>query len=113
MFSKVFFDTTAPETSYSRLLSLDVAFSILTHIILYTAFLFLFGFIFNIRFSKSTYTKFVIALLVILVVGYPARLARVKSLQDTLMDYGFDKSSARHIAVSIINNGYFTWFFLG
>ena len=31
---------------------------------------------------------------------------------DTLVDYGFDQKSARHIAVSIMHNGYFTWYFL-
>jgi hypothetical protein len=48
-----------------------------------------------------------------MVVGYPARLMRVKCLRNTLMDYGFDEKTARHIAVSMMNNGYFTWFFMG
>ena len=38
--------------------------------------------------------------------------ADVKDLTDTLVDYGFDQKSARHIAVSIMHNGYFTWYFL-
>lgn len=112
MFSKLYFDSTAPETPYSRLASFDVLFSVLLHVIVYTMALFLFGFIFNIKFSTSTYMKFVIALFVLMTFGYPARLARVKSLTDTLVDYGFDQKSARHIAVSIMNNGYFTWYFL-
>tara|TARA_B100000242_G_scaffold271756_1_gene224156 strand:+ start:459 stop:800 length:342 start_codon:yes stop_codon:yes gene_type:complete len=113
MFSKLYFDSTAPETEYSRLISFDVLLSIIVHVIFYTLFLFLFSFIFNIKFSKNTYMKFIIALIVLMTLGYPARLARVKSLQNTLVDYGFDTKAARHIAVSIINNGYFTWFFLG
>ncbi len=113
MFSKLYFDTTAPETEFKRLLSIDVFFSIALHVILYTLFLYLVSFIFNIKFSSSTYYKFVISLIVLMSLGYPARLARVKSLQNTLSGYGFDPQAARHIAVSIINNSYFTWFFLG
>ena len=112
MFSKLYFEGTAPETPYSRLLSLDVVFSVLLHLVAYTMALFLFVFVFNIKFSMSTYMKFTIAALVLMILGYPARLARVKDLTDTLVDYGFDQKSARHIAVSIMHNGYFTWYFL-
>ena len=109
----MFFETTAPESEYSRLLSLDVLFSILFHSVLYILFLYLVGYIFNIKFSKATYKKLFIAIVLIMVVGYPARLMRVKCLRDTLMGYGFDEKTARHIAVSMMNNGYFTWFFMG
>ena len=113
MFSKLFFETTAPESEYSRLLSFDVLFSILFHSVLYILFLYLVGYIFNIKFSKATYKKLFIAIVLIMVVGYPARLMRVKCVRDTLMGYGFDEKTARHIAVSMMNNGYFTWFFMG
>ena len=113
MFSKLFFETTAPESEYSRLLSLDVLFSILFHSVLYILFFHLVGYIFNIKFSKETCMKLFIAFIVIMVVGYPARLMRVKCLRNTLMGYGFDEKTARHIAVSMMNNGYFTWFFMG
>lgn len=109
----MFFETTAPESEYSRLLSFDVLFSILFHSVLYILFLHLVGYIFNIKFSKATYKKLFIAIVLIMVVGYPARLMRVKCLRDTLMGYGFDEKTARHIAVSMMNNGYFTWFFMG
>ena len=109
----MFFETTAPESEYSRLLSFDVLFSILFHSVLYILFLYLVGYIFNIKFSKATYKKLFIAIVLIMVVGYPARLMRVKCVRDTLMGYGFDEKTARHIAVSMMNNGYFTWFFMG
>src|SRR6056300_744047 len=100
MFSKLFFETTAPESEYSRLLSLDVVFSIVFHALVYMLVVHLVGYIFNIKISKETCVKLFIAFIVIMVVGYPARLMRVKCLRNTLMGYGFDEKTARHIAVS-------------
>ena len=37
-----------------------------------------------------------------MILGYPARLARVKDLTDTLVDYGFDQKSADIALVSCI-----------
>lgn len=113
MFSKLFFETTAPESEYSRLLSLDVLFSIVFHALVYMLLVHLVGYIFNIKISNEICMKLFIAFIVIMVVGYPARLMRVKCLRNTLIDYGFDEKTARHIAVSIMYNGYFTWFFMG
>lgn len=113
MFSKLFFETTAPESEYSRLLSLDVLFSIVFHALVYMLVVHLVGYIFNIKISKEICIKIFIAFIVIMVIGYPARLMRVKCLRNTLMDYGFDEKTARQIAVSMMNNGYFTWFFMG
>lgn len=113
MFANLYFETTSPESSYKRLLEFDVLFSIILHAVLYTIALYIFGYIFGVKFSKGIYVKFFVTMLILMVLGYPARLARVKELKRTLMGYKLDEKTSRHIAVSILHNGYFTWFFLG
>ena len=113
MFANLYFETTSPESPYKRLLELDVLFSVIFHAVLYTIALYLFGYIFGIKFSKDIYVKFFVTMLILMVLGYPARLARVKELKRTLMGYELDEKTSRHIAVSILHNGYFRWFFLG
>ena len=113
MFANLYFETTSPESSYKRLLEFDVIFSILLHAVLYTFALCIFGYVFNVKFSKKTYMKLFLILLLVITLGYPARLARVKDMKRTLIGYGLDEEVSRHIAVSVLHHGYFRWFFLG
>ena len=113
MFSKLYFETTVPETPYKRLFSIDVIISIVFHVILYTIFLYLLSLIFNLKLSYDKYKIFILIVLVIIIFVYPIRLFRFKSLNKTLLDYGFDKKLARQVSVDIGNNAYYTWYFLG
>ena len=89
MFANLYFETTSPESPYKRLLEFDVIFSILLHAVFYTFALCIFGYVFNVKFSKKTYMKLFLILLLIMTIGYPARLARVKDMKRTLIGYGF------------------------
>ena len=117
----VFLDTTDPDTDYSRLFSLDVFFSIVLHLILYSIVYLGLIYFFNI---PDHFFAFIIVLFVVMGLGYIGRLARVKSIYSVLMyknnstdsDAETEESNEKIVketAVSTIRNSYFTWYFLG
>ena len=112
-FEHVFIDTTDPNTPYSRLLQLDVLSSIVFHIILYLAVLYVFGFVFNIKFSNQVYIRLTFVLLVIMILGYIGRLTRSKYLRDVFIEKGESKEDADIITKNMIRTAYYTHYFLG
>ena len=101
MFTKIYKETTDPNVGYSRLLSFDVILSIILHTIAYILIICVIAYIFNIKLKKKIYHRIVIFLIVVMTIGYPFRLMRVKSLVKN------------GLSPNIINNGYFTWYFIG
>ena len=100
MFTKVYKETTDPNVSYKRLLSTDVFLSIIFHTIAYTLILCIIVYVFRIKLKPETYVRFISVLVIVMAIGYPLRLARVKSLVKN--DFSPD----------IIHNGYFRWYYL-
>lgn len=108
IFYQTFLETTDPDTEYIDLASPNVALSIGVNLVLYTAVYFLLVYLFGLQ-SKPLFV--LIALIVIMVLGYIARLARTKSIYTELVKTNNPKI-AREKTMSTIRNAYFTWYFL-
>ena len=83
--NNVYEETTNENNEYTRLFALDVIFSILFHSILYT--LVIYGIQTNLFPQKKLlqphfYKKLFVTFVIIMVIGYPLRLWRVKTLDD-------------------------------
>ena len=110
-FEQLFIETTEPETPYIRLLSIDTLTSIIFHIFLYICFVYVFGYIFDMKFSSNVYMRLVIILFVIMVLGYVGRLSRAKYLCKVLTEKGIKEP--REKSKQMIRTGYYTPYFLG
>jgi len=111
IFTKVFFETTNPLTDYKRLLKSDVLFSIIFHNISYISIIYIISKIFNLNLTNEMYKKIIICLFVVMILGYYLRLNRVKTLYKILIKNN-NKKIALEKSKSILNNGYFTFYFL-
>lgn len=99
--------TTKKGTSLTELLSIDVAFSILFHSIVYTSIIY---FLQTRLFPKKNnlqffYKKLFITLVIIMSIGYPLRLLRTQAI------YKAEKDEDR--AEYIIFLAYKNWYFFG
>jgi hypothetical protein len=108
IFYKTFLKTTDPYTEYSALISFEVIFCILVNLVFYVGAYFILMKLFG--FPKKM-TQVVIGLIVIMILGYIGRLARVKSMYNVLLENG-DQEIAHEIATTQLRNAYFTWYFL-
>ena len=111
--SKLYLETINPTVSYNRLCSLDVLCSIIVHTILYLLFIIVISNIFSLKISFNTYKNIVCFLLVVMCLGYVGRLARSKSLYNVLLNQNIKQNEAKRYTIDIMNNGYFTYYFLG
>ena len=124
LLEKVYFETTNHEAKFTRLLSLDVAFSILLHSAIYTGVVYVAKERNNPRKNKfdiKFYQTLFFALVIIMSVGYFIRLWRVKAIHNTIeanqtrygratnMVTGFTESETRRIT----DDAYKVWYFLG
>lgn len=111
--SMLYLDTINPITSYSRLCSLDVLCSIIMHTILYLIIIIVIANIFSLKISSLVYRNIVFFLIVVMCVGYIGRLARAKSIYNALLKKNVKQDEAKRYTMDIMNNGYFTYYFLG
>jgi len=111
--SLLYLDTINPLTSYNRLCSLDVLCSIILHTILYVLIIFIIIRVFSLKISSNNYKNIVYFLLVVMSLGYVGRLARSKSLYNALLKRNVKQHDAKRYTIDIMNNGYFTYYFLG
>ena len=74
----LYLDTIDPKTEYERLLSYDVVISVFLHTIIYLVMICIFTFLLDIKLTKNVYIKLGLALIIIMTLGYPGRLARSK-----------------------------------
>ena len=111
--SMLYLDTINPLSSYNRLCSLDVLCSIVLHTILYVILIMIIANIFSLNISSAVYTNIVLFLIVIMCLGYIGRLARAKSLYNALLKKNVNHDEANRYTIDIMNNGYFTYYFLG
>ena len=111
--SILYLETINPITSYSRLCRLDVLCSIVLHTILYVLLIMIISKIFSLNISSAVYTNIVLFLIVIMCLGYIGRLARAKSLYNALLKKNVKHDEANRYTIDIMNNGYFTYYFLG
>lgn len=112
-FQKLFLETTNPNTNFDRLLQKDVFLSIIIHTISYIFLIYLFSNIFNLKITNKTYTKLIIFLLIIMIMGYIGRLSRVKSLRNAQISLGENKENADVKSMNLLRNAYYTFYFLG
>ena len=111
--SNVYLDTINPNVSYNRLLSIDVFFSIIAHTFLYLIIIILVSKLFSFKISKKLFRNIIIVLLFVMTFGYYGRLARSKSIFNTLISNGESKEFAEKETMDIMHNAYFTYYFLG
>jgi len=108
-FYTTFIETVDPEASFTRIISADVLFSVLLH-----SFFYLIGYFFIVSFFNlpKKYILFLQVLVVVMILGYFARLIRAKDIY-----YGLSKKmnpeEARKKTIEIMHLGYFKWYFLG
>lgn len=107
----VYQKTTNPKTTFIDLLSLDVAFSILFHSIVYTVVIYLFlrkNFLQKKILPFSFFKKFFFLFFIIMSIGYPLRLWKAKAIHTTKNDDVKNRDTAIEMGLS-----YRTWYFLG
>jgi len=111
-FDNIFLDTTDPYTSYNRLIQFDIMVSIITHVMLYVGFIYLFCFIFEIQLSDEIYNKIIRTLGILMILGYYGRLTRSKMLFNAFIDQGYNKEESYLKSTQLIRNAYYTFYFL-
>lgn len=109
IFYKTFLKTTDPRTEYGALVSFEVIFCILVNLFFYTGAYYILMKLFG--FPKKM-MQVVIGLIVIMVLGYIGRLARVKSMYNVLLETRGDEAESHEMATTQLRNAYFTWYFL-
>ena len=126
LLENVYFATTNHEAKFTRLLSLDVAFSILLHSAIYTGVVYVAKERKNLhprknKFDIKFYQTLFIALVIIMSVGYFIRLWRVKAIHNTIKanqtSFGWATDRVTGLAKSetrrITDDAYKVWYFLG
>ena len=113
LLTKLFFETTYPKTSYYRLLSFDVILSIIIHILAYVIIIYFLSFIFEFKINRNTYFKITLFLIIIMILGYFGRLARVKSIYNYLINKGNKEEESIAISMDLLHKDYFKFYFLG
>ena len=113
LFTKVFFDTTNPTTSYNRLFSIDILLSIIFHTLSYVFIIYIISIIFNIKIDTNIYNKVTIFLIIIMTLGYFGRLCRVKSIYNYLINNGYNEKNSITISMELLHKDYFKFYFLG
>lgn len=113
LFTKVFFDTTNPTTSYNRLFSIDILLSIVFHTLSYVLIFYIISNIFNIKNDTNLYNKLTIFLIIIMTLGYFGRLCRVKSIYNYLINNGYNEKDSITISMELLHKDYFKFYFLG
>ena len=103
----LFYETTDPQTPYMRLLYPDVWANVLIHAFIYSV---VFCVLLSICQEKKSirWGKLIsiwIGLIILMMIGYMARLCRVKCLAKTL--------ESEEEAKRQIRNAYFVWYFIG
>ena len=111
-FDNIFLDTTDPDTSYNRLMQFDIIVSIITHVILYIGFIYIFCFIFEIQLSDEIYKRIIRILVILMILGYYGRLTRSKMLFNAFIDQGYSEEESYSKSTQLIRNAYFTFYFL-
>ena len=111
--SRLFIETTDPLTRYNRLYHMDVLLSICFHIVFYIFIIKLVTTALKIHISTDIYLNIIILLSLVMIIGYIARLTRVKSLYQVYLDRGMSAPKARQLSIDLLHKGYFTYYFLG
>ena len=112
LFTDVFFETTNPNSSYNRLVKMDVLLSIIFHTFSYLLIVYIFSFLFGLKLNKHTYLKLFIFLIIVMILGYIGRLYRAKSNYNYLKSI-YGPQQALEITNNLSYNGYYTYYFLG
>jgi len=105
--SAIYVKGTDPATTYSELLCTDTVISVLVHSFLYLfVLLILYAVGSGMPMTMWSAVKIWLVLIFIMMIGYPLRLWRAKSL---LIATNNNKDMTR----DIMNNAYATWYFIG
>jgi len=109
----LYFFSINPYTKYSELFSSIMLLSIFLHSISYLFMAILVNYIFNLKLENSTFIKLYTTLLIIMTFGYYCRLWRSKSIYKYLIKIGYTDNQALVKTMSLMNRGYFTYYFIG
>lgn len=111
-FTDTYYQTTHPKTEYKELLSMDVGKSILSHIVMYVGFLYILQFVSNIKVIEAKHVfSLVLFLIIIMVFGFLGRLMRAKSIYEKELEHHSEEEALKNTK-HVIDNAYFTWFFV-
>lgn len=106
---KVFIETTDPRSEYTRLLAVDVLISVLVHAVLYTALAHIVAAWFKVEKLDAVFFP----VLLIMIMGYGARLMRARTLFSAYKKQGKDEAEALELTRQAMTNAYHLWYFLG
>ncbi len=107
----VYLETTDPKSSYTRLMSSDVLFSVVIHSIGYVLIIYILQKSLNI-FEKMNLLNLFLFLLVVMTLGFIARLCRSKCVFESFMSKTKNNEISLEKTKELMNNAYFTWYFL-
>ena len=109
--TNIYLETTDPRTPYMRLIATDVVFSILLHTVAYVLIIFILKNTLNI-FEKMNLFNLFFFLLIVMTLGFIARLCRSKCIMETIMKKNKNYALSLEKTKDLMNNAYFTWYFL-
>lgn len=110
---ETFVETTNPETEYKDLLDFKVFKSVVIHSVVYLLVLYLFLVVVQKhKISNDTLLKFGGIIAVIMSFSYVLRLFRAKNVYSSLIEKGIADVVALRKTNELMENAYFTWYFM-
>lgn len=111
--TETYFQTTNPKRSIKSLFSLQVLFSILLHTALYLLVILVVSRVFNKTISGNIYKNLTIFFLTIMTMGYIGRLMRSQTIYKyyKTKQHMSDEDAVKSTR-SVMNGGYFTYYFM-
>lgn len=111
-FTETYYQTTNPKTDYKELISMNVGKSIFFHTVMYIGFLYLLQFVSNLKIIESKHLfSLTLFLIMIMILGYLGRLMRAKAVYEKELTLSNEEDALKNTK-RIMDNAYFTWFFL-
>ncbi len=111
-FTETYYQTTNPKTDYKELISMNVGKSIFFHTVIYIGFLYLLQFVSNLKIVEVKHLfSLTLFLIMIMVLGYLGRLMRAKAIHEKELTLSNEEDALKNTK-HIMDNAYFTWFFL-
>ena len=111
-FTELYFYTINPNTKYSDLINVDIDYSIILHWIIYISLFYVIFEFLPFKIPKGTFPKLTLFLLIAMSTGFPLRLARSKSIYNSLLAKNMSEEKAFKKTMKLMSLGYFHWYFL-
>ena len=112
--SNVYNKTTNPKEGYEILLSVDVLLSIVLHIAIYLAFVYMLQKVTNLDIiGNKQWISAAGFLFIVMCIWYIGRLCRSKCIYEIEMEKNEHEEDAMEKTNEMMDKGYFKWYFLG